>query len=150
MVPWSQLRQPFLDLFRVTVDWPDFWIDTFQLVIRLSKVKQLAFPFCTFVVLLPWSHLTLWELRSYLSEAGLNSQKLHFFAAASIFDVTFKQQHETVTRQVHALQVWFSFFWCFFEEVKHIVHLIRWNSYSRLMPSGTTGPRSRRGVTHDL
>ena len=32
---------------RVTVDEFDFRIDTFQLVIRVSKVEQTAFPFFT-------------------------------------------------------------------------------------------------------
>ena len=47
--PWW-LRHGAMDptegtLFRVNVDWPDFWIDTFNLVIRLPKVKQSALPF---------------------------------------------------------------------------------------------------------
>ena len=35
-------------LFGVNADWTDFRIYTFELVIRLSKVQQLAFLFCTF------------------------------------------------------------------------------------------------------
>ena len=35
--------------------------------------------------------------------------------------------HDTRVRQAHVFQVWFSFFWWFFGEVKHFVHLIRWN-----------------------
>ena len=58
----------------------------------------------------------------FIFEAVLNIQKPPFFAAT--FAVTL---HETERRQVHDFQVWSSFFSWLSGEVKHIVHLIRWN-----------------------
>jgi len=74
-------------LFRVTVDWPDCWIDTFQLVISLSKVKQLAFPFCTFVVK---SCCSCRPCESYgihfcQCDANLNCQKFLFLPLQLVF-----------------------------------------------------------------
>ena len=54
MVPWPLEASPL----RVTVDEFDFRIDTFQLVIRLSKVEQTAFPFFTIFREFP---LLLWS-----------------------------------------------------------------------------------------
>ena len=39
----------------VNVDWPEFWIHTFELVIRLGKVQQMALLFCTISVMSRWS-----------------------------------------------------------------------------------------------
>ena len=69
--------------------------------------------------------------------------------------------HATGFRQAHDLQVWYSFSFWFSGEVKHVVHLIRRNSYSRYLPIGAWidhGPgmaqrttfRSRNWVLYDF
>ena len=44
-------------------------------------------------------------------------------------------RHDKAIRQVHNFQVWSFFFW-FSGEVKHVVHLIRWNLKAVSMPIG--------------
>ena len=97
----------------------------FNLVIRLSKVQQLALPFCTFceVPLLRLSLEILCAMHTSQSEAVLNIQKHPLFAAV-YSDIA--SYHERGTRQAHDFQVWSLLFWLF-GEVKHFVHLIRWN-----------------------
>ena len=55
----------------------------FNLVIRLSKVQQLALPFCTFdeVLRLLWSQGFLASMPVYQSEAVRNIQKLCFYCS---------------------------------------------------------------------
>ena len=121
----------------------------FNLVIRLSNAKQLAFRFYFVfgeIPLLLRSLVIPWNVHFHLSTTAPNNQKLLFPAAASAFDVI----HDMSDRRQQACPLPAGVVPLVFGEVKHFVHLIRWNSYSRLIPSGTTGPRSRRGVTRDL
>ena len=69
-----------------------------------------------------------------------------FLTAASAFDV----KHDMSDRRQQACPFPAGVVTLVSGEVEHIVHLIRWNSHSCFMPSGATGPRARRGVTHDL
>ena len=97
----------------------------FNLVIRLRKAKQLAF---LFFGLLGLSRCSCGpreprQFRFFHCEACPNYQKL-CFTAASALEV--KHDHEKGYRQAHDFQVWSFSFWLS-GEVKHIVHLIRWN-----------------------
>ena len=56
-----------------------------------------------------------------------NNQKRPFFSITAAPALEVKHDHVKGYRQAHDFQVWSSFFWWFSGEVKHIVHLIRWN-----------------------
>ena len=135
--PWW-LRHGAMDpsegtLFRITVDWPDFWIYTFELVIRLSKVKQLAFPFCTISAMSRWSFGPRFRQNACLSERNRSEQpEIPFFRSLQLKLVTFMTSGKTVS----CLQVWWLFLLMVVGEVKHIVRLIRWNLNSCLCPCG--------------
>ena len=123
MVPWSQLRQPCLG-----------WMSTdltsefthFNLVIRLSKVQQLALRF--------FSHFEMsrcscgpcepWEMHSSRVKPCRTTRNLRFLQQLL-------QLHCIMSRQVPGRLTTFrcgvSFFWWLSGEVKHFVHLIRWN-----------------------
>ena len=133
MVPWSHLRQPSLG-WVMTVLTAE--LTHFKLVIRLSKVQQLAFPFCTAF----W--VSRWSLRSLVKPRGIHLCDCE--AVLNIQKPPFLQQchsdtascHDKGTRQAHDFQVWSSFFWWLSGEVKHIVHLIRWNLKAVICPCG--------------
>ena len=97
-------------LFRVTVDWLDFGIDIFQLVIHLSKGKQMAFRLSA-ILWCPAAPAVLYEPLepSFLRvEAVRNNQKLLVSAtAAPALEV--KHDHEKGRMQAHAFQVWWLF-----------------------------------------
>ena len=132
MVPWSHLRQP-----------SSGWVSTvlnselthFNSVIRLSNVQQLAFPFCTFCDV-PRFRLSFMNPvnASLLSEATSNYQKPPFFCSNVCSESA--SSHDIWIRQAHVLQVWYSSFWWLSGEVKHFVHLIRWNLKAVLCPCG--------------
>ena len=92
----------------------------------------------------------LWNLgmRLYHSEVVRNRQKLHFPLRS------FWSEKQTCRLSNHSGRHTLSrcgpFFLGTLGEVEHIVHLIRWNSYSCLCHCGATWQRSRRGVTHDF
>ena len=97
----------------------------FNLVIRLRNVQQLAFLFCTFSEM---SCRSGCPLRSFVNcilcrekpcRTSETSFLQHFYS-----DIA--SCHDRGPRQVHDFQVWSLFFWLF-GEVKHVVHLIRWN-----------------------
>ena len=69
----------------MTVLTPEF--THFNLVIHLSKVKQLALPFCTISVMSRWSFGPRVPRRMlvYQSEAVLNFLKPRFFYCSSCF-----------------------------------------------------------------
>ena len=144
MVPWTQLREPCLRRM-----WTDLISELtyFNPVIRLSETVGLS-VFHLFATsrrsCCPFR--SPWNLHLFVLATVPNNQKLLFPAAASAFDVI----HDMSDRRQQACPLPAGVVPLVFGEVKHFVHLIRWNSYSRLIPSGTTGPRSRRGVTHDL
>ena len=54
--------------------------------------------------------------------------------------------HDTSTRQAHDVQVWSFSFWWLSGEVKHIVHLIRWNLIAVFMPLWLTWTRACCGT----
>ena len=111
-------------LVGVNVDWLEFWIYTFEFVIRLSKVQQLALPFCTFS---ERSCLSGCPLRSLwnsflLSEVAPNIQKpLILQQVLQLHCIMSWHKNQAGTRLAGVVFFWFS------GEVKHIVHLIRWN-----------------------
>ena len=78
----------------------------FNLVIRLSKAKQLALLFSSLLGLSRWSVGPgfLAEMPVYQSEAVRNNQKFRFFAAALVSEVTCALLHDTEIRQVHGLR----------------------------------------------
>ena len=96
----------------------------FNLVIHLSKSQQLAFPFCAFlwspafpaVLMYPVNCISLEWSRAKL-------QKLLFISAAQARD---KQHAPCMTRQ-QACPFPAGVVSLVSGEVKHIVHLIRWN-----------------------
>ena len=111
MVPLGQLRQPQLGSMSTDLN-SEF--THFNLVIRVSKVQQLALLFCTLfrdVLPLRLSLEIIREIHSLPSEAVPNIQKLPFALAA--FDMTVALQHAQGSRQAHDFQVWsFSFDGC--------------------------------------
>ena len=90
-------------LFRENVDRSDFWIDNFNLVIRLSKVQQLAFRYSAFYATSCW--LCPWKFHFYLITAVQTARNLlPFLSAAQAFEAT--HDHDRCCRQVLAFQVW--------------------------------------------
>ena len=82
MVPWGQLRQP--QLGSVSTDLTSEFTH-FNLVIRLSKVKQLALLLCAFFTKSRRScrpHLPR-QLPLFQCEVALNNQKHNLFTAAA-------------------------------------------------------------------
>ena len=113
-------------LFRVNVDWPEFWIYTFELVIHLSKVQQMAVLF--------FSHFEIsccsgcprdyWPMRFFNCEAVPNFRNLLFSQLLlTIHDNSTWYRNQAGTRLSGVV----FFFWWLSGEVKHFVHLIRWN-----------------------
>ena len=100
-------------LFRVTVDWPDFWIYTFELEIRLSKVKQLAFLFCTISVMSRWSFGPRVPRRNSClpREAVRNSQKLRFYCSFSLWDETWHERQKATGMSFSCRCGLFGFWW---------------------------------------
>ena len=135
-------------LFRVTVDWPDFWIYTFELVIHLSKVKQLALPFCTISAMSRWSFgPRVPRQNACLSEWSRSEQpETPFFDHCS--SSLWHSWHQA--RQVHACRFGDSFFWWLSGEVKHIVHPIRWNLKAVYAIAARLDHGPGKGITHDL
>ena len=131
MVPWSHLRHPFSGRM-----WTDLTTELahFNLVIRLRKAKQSAFSFfslfCDFLQTL-MSQCLLESSLLYLSTAVQNNQKLLFLAAASPFDV----KHDMSDRRQQACPLPAGMVFLVSGEVEHIVHLIRWNLNSCVMPT---------------
>ena len=106
----------------------------FNLVIRLRNVQQLAFPFCTFCDV-PRFRLSFMNPvnASLLCEATSNYQK-PFFSAACAFEV----QHDIHDKRQQACPFPAGVVSLVFGEVKHFVHLIRWNLEAVLCLRGTT------------
>ena len=143
MVPLGQLRQPCLG-----------WVSTdlnsefthFNLVIRLSKVQQLALPLCAFFENSRGSGRPRDPSDLHLSQREIvrNNQKLLFRCSFNFWHITCTatwQGDQAGTR----FQVWSFSFWWLSGEVKHIVHLIRWNLKAVYANWGKTWPRSRQG-----
>ena len=132
-------------LFRVNVDWPDFRINTFELVIRLSKVQQSAFRFCTFLwspasPAVPWDPLWFayfkeWSRAEHSETSFLLMQLLSWQWHYNMH----KEPGRHTTFRCGVFSFWLS------GGVKHIVHLIRWNLKAVYANWGKTWPRSRKG-----
>ena len=118
---WGNLR------CGVNVDSFELWIDTFELVIRISKVQQLAIQFCTFLEKSCCSGCPLWNLEELSSVTGQLYGTFQNLLFRSNLCSVIATCHDICTRQAHDLQVWSPFFWWLSGEVIHFVHLIRWN-----------------------
>ena len=81
------------------------------------------------------------EIPVYQSEAVRNNQKLCFFTAASAF----KMQHDMGDNRQQACPFPAAVVSLVSGEVKHVVHLIRWNLKAVYANWGKTWPRSRKG-----
>ena len=135
-------------LLRVTVDWSDYRIDTFNLVIRLSKVQQTAFRLCT-ILRSPGVPVVPCEPLDSVSSClkPFRTIRNSLCSAGWIFSESNKsRRHQAclfpagvVTLVSGGVEL----------RVEHIVHLIRSNLNSCLCTCGLTWPRSRLGVTHD-
>ena len=119
----------------------------FNLVIRLSKVQQLALQLCTIlrspagpaVPLIPTERISIEWSRAEHSETS-------YFAAA--FAVALHHFMSHVPGR-HTTFMWsFSFDGCLV--IKHIVHLIRWNLKAVLANWGRLDHGPGKGITHDL
>ena len=127
----------------VNADWTDFRIYTFELVIRLSKLQQMALLLSTVFEesRCPGGPRVSRRIACLPSAFVLNSQKLRFPAASALnlaHDMSkWRQQACPFPAGVVSLVS---------GEVKHVVHLIRWNPYSRYMPLGLTGTRACCGT----
>ena len=119
-------------LLWVSVDWLDVGIDIFNLVIRVSKVEQLASRLCTVFWTVPWEP---WNQQFFFTAADLNSQKPPFWTAAQAFRIAAWQNRQQTCPFPAGVVTLVS------GEVEHIMHLIRWNLNSRLCPCGWTWPR---------
>ena len=114
----------------------------FNLVIRLSKVQQLALRLCTILrcpapPVVPWDPC---EILFYWVKLCRTFRNLLF---CSNFTATFGNTTWNWIRQAHVFQVWSFSFWWLSGEVKHVVHLIRWTLKAVLCQLGqdlTTGP----------
>ena len=84
MVPWSQLRQPFLGWLRTDLI-SEF--THFNLAIHLSKVKQSAFPFISLFAMSRWSRCPSVPFGTHLFQrtAVWNNQKLNSCHCSSSF-----------------------------------------------------------------
>ena len=132
MVPWSHLRQPFLG-WVMTVWTAEF--THFNLVIHLSQSQQLALPFCTFLWS-PAAPVVPWDPGEILFYGVKLCRTFRNLLFCSTFTATFCDITWKWIRQAHVLQVWYSSFWWLSGEVKHVVHLIRWNLKAVLCPCG--------------
>ena len=139
MVPWSHLRQPSLG-WVMTVLTAE--LTHFKLVIRLSKVQQLAFPFCTAFWVSRWSCGPLWNLVEYTSVTVKPCWTFRNLLFCSNVTAT---QHHAMTKEPgrHTTSrcgpLSFDGYlvrWNISGEVKHIVHLIRWNLKAVICPCG--------------
>ena len=108
----------------------------FNLVIHLSKAKQLAFPLFCFLCspAAPAVPVNLTECISASVMPFGTTRNFIFFAAVSAFDVT----HDMSERRRQACPLPTGVVSLVFGEVKHIVHLIRWNLNSCLCHCGAT------------
>ena len=129
MVPWSHLRQPFLGWVK-TVLTAEF--THFNLVIHLSKSQQSAFRLCTFLwspafpaVLYEPSGLHLCWVKPLRTTRNL------LFRSSFYSHIT-RDRTQAGTRSLGAV----FFLLMVSGEVKHIVHLIRWNLKAVLCPWG--------------
>ena len=131
MVPWSHWRQPFSG-WMMTVLTSEF--THFNLVIHLSKLKQSALRFTSLfespaAPAVPWEP---WEMHSSL---GCRTEQPQTSVFAATFAVT-RHHVKTLWKGRHtSFRCGLFSFWLS-GEVKHIVHLIRWNLKAVICPCG--------------
>ena len=120
----------------VNVDWPDFWIYTFELVIRLSKVQQWALLLSTRFWRFSLLRLSFVNPVEHISTEWSCAEhpETSFCACSFCHDsgITTYSRIQAGTRLLGVV----SFFCWLSGEVKHIVHLIRWNLKAVLCPCG--------------
>ena len=133
----------------VNVDWPDFWIYAFELVIRLGKVQQMALLFCTFCDV-PLIRLSLEILWTSFSTAWCRSEhsETFFFSQLllTIHDNSIWYRNQAGTRLSGVaffllMVVWWGETYC----APNSLEL-----ESRFMPLWLTWTRAWIGTTHDL
>ena len=136
---------------KVNVDWLDFWIDTFNAVVRLSKVKQLAILFISLFLRCPAAPVVLVNLGNFTSATvkPFRTARNFFLFINAAFRVEQKQDTWHVLQAGPCLQVW-----CFL-----LVMVFWWgqtycasnlSEFEQLFMPGLTWQRSRLGVTHGL
>ena len=120
MVPWSHLRQPSLG-WVMTVLTAE--LTHFNLVIHLSKSQQLALLFCT---ILRWPAVPFVPgtpvICSFVCSCAEHSETSVSTAASA-----FAMRHDMQDNRQQACPFPAGVVSLVFGEVKHIVHLIRWN-----------------------
>ena len=127
----------------VNVDWFELRIYTFILVIHLSIVQQLALPFCTFLwnsaaPAVPWDLVCL-----HFCNVFFRTSETSVFAVpltASLHHITTFASGRYMPSRCGLFSFWLS------GEVKHFVHLIRWNLTAVLCHCGTTWTRACCGT----
>ena len=100
-LPWW-LRHGAMDplegtFLKVNVDWSDYRIDTFNLVIRLSKVEQSAFPFVCLFVQSCGSRCPLWTFGIFISsrlQPCRTTTNLFFRCSSSIWSATWHERQK--------------------------------------------------------
>ena len=108
--------EPFeATLFRVSDDCPDCRINTCNLVIHLSKVEQLAFPFCTIFWVSRCSCGPLWNLWNafLLSDAMPNFRNscLQMNCSFSVSDATWHGRQQATGMSSSCRCGLFGFWW---------------------------------------
>ena len=133
----------------VNVDWPDFWIYAFELVIRLGKVQQMALLFCTFCEV-PLIRLSLEILWTSFSTAWCRSEhsETFFFSQLllTIHDNSIWYRNQAGTRLSGVvffllMVVWWGETYC----APNSLEL-----ESRFMPLWLTWTRAWSGTTHEF
>ena len=114
----------------------------FNLVIHLSNAKQSAFLFCTFCEV-PRLLSSLEILVKFSSTEWRCAEHSETSYSAALSQRHFATLHENGPGRHTTFRCGDSFFWWLSGEVKHFVHLIRWNLEAVLCHCGTTWPRSR-------
>ena len=131
MVPWSHWRQPFSG-WMMTVLTSEF--THFNLVIHLSKLKQSALRF-TSLFESPAAPAVPWEPWVMHSSLGCRTEQPQTSVFAATFAVT-RHHVKTLWKGRHtSFRCGLFSFWLS-GEVKHIVHLIRWNLKAVICPCG--------------
>ena len=131
----------------VNVDWIEFRIYTFELVIRLSKVQQLALRLCTFFTMsaVPDVPGFLAKLPFYQSDSVRNLQKLRFLCSFSLWGETWHMRLKATGMSFSCRCGLFGFWWGQTYCASNSLEL-----ESRFMPLWLTRTRAWIGTTHDF
>ena len=106
-------------LLRVTADWSDYRIDTFNLVIRLSKVEQSAFPFVCLFVQSCGSRCPLWTFGIFISSRlqPYRTATNFFRCCSSFYRARWHEPWQAIGCDRHVL----------FQQVRSFWYLVRLN-----------------------